>query len=56
MPEATQRLGLVNAALATRVVRGSISMGVADLQTNDAPQDLIARADAALYRGRRSHR
>jgi diguanylate cyclase (GGDEF)-like protein len=54
MVDAASRLALVNAALAEVAGRGSVTVGLAELQPNDSPEDLIARADAALYRERQS--
>jgi diguanylate cyclase (GGDEF)-like protein len=50
--EATKRLNLVHAALAEAAEPASITIGVTGLQPTDSTQDLLARADAALYRGR----
>lgn len=52
--DATKRLALVNAALAVAVEPGSVTVGLAELQPGDSTADLVARADAALYRKRRS--
>jgi diguanylate cyclase (GGDEF)-like protein len=49
---ATKRLGLVNAALAQAAVPASVTVGVTELQPTDSIEDLLARADAALYRER----
>ena len=49
---AAERLAHVNAALAEAPERGSVTIGLAELQSDDSPIDLIARADAALYRER----
>jgi diguanylate cyclase (GGDEF)-like protein len=54
MVDAASRLALVNAALAEVAGRGSVTVGLAELQPNDSPEDLVARADAALYRERQS--
>jgi diguanylate cyclase (GGDEF)-like protein len=53
---ATQRLALVNAALATAADPASVTVGVAELQRTDSTGDLLDRADAALYRGRPERR
>ncbi|HUR86767.1 MAG TPA: GGDEF domain-containing protein [Solirubrobacteraceae bacterium] len=56
LAEAAARLALVNADLAEGPVRGAVSAGLAELQADDSPEDLVARADAQLYRARRSQR
>ena len=49
--DAAKRFSLVNADLAeTR--QASVTVGVAELEADDALEDLIARADQALYRER----
>ena len=50
--EAAERFSLVNDELAA-TERASISVGVAQLEAGDGLQDLIARADEALYAQRR---
>jgi diguanylate cyclase (GGDEF)-like protein len=50
--DAAARLALVNTALAEAPKPASITVGVAELQPNDSIEDLLARADAALYRER----
>jgi diguanylate cyclase (GGDEF)-like protein len=51
MADAAKRFSLVNADLAeTR--QASVTVGVAELEAGDALDDLIARADQALYRER----
>jgi diguanylate cyclase (GGDEF)-like protein len=50
--DATKRLDLVNAALAEAAESASVTVGVAELQPNDSIEDLLAKADAALYRAR----
>ena len=52
MAEAAKRFALVNAVLAEAPECGSITIGLAELQPDDSPEDLLARADAALYRER----
>jgi len=52
MAEAAKRFALVNAALAEAPEPGSITIGLAELQPHDSPEDLLARADAELYRER----
>jgi diguanylate cyclase (GGDEF)-like protein len=54
--DARERLALVNAALADGPEHGSISVGLAELLPFDSAGDLVARADAALYRQRRRTR
>jgi diguanylate cyclase (GGDEF)-like protein len=54
MAEATTRIALITAALAAAPEHGSVTVGLAQLQPHDSPRDLIARADAALYRERAS--
>lgn len=53
MADAATRLGLVNGALAEIPGCGTVTVGVAELRDDDSVEQLIARADAALYRGRR---
>ncbi len=53
---AAQRLALVNAALAEAPEHGSVTAGLAELRPDDSPEDLVARADAALYRERHQQR
>ena len=53
---ATERFALVNRTLAQSPEHGSVSVGLASLQPHDSTQDLIARADAALYNTRNHHR
>lgn len=52
MDEAAERLGGVNAALGASADRGSVTTGLADLHPDDSLQDLITRADSALYQRR----
>jgi len=52
MAEAGKRFALVNAALAEAPEPGSITIGLAELQPHDSPEELLARADAELYRER----
>ena len=56
MADAAKWSGRVNAALATTSERGSVTVGFAELQTHDSLEDLVARADAALYRERQGRR
>jgi diguanylate cyclase (GGDEF)-like protein len=48
-----QRLARLNRLLAASAGGGSVSFGLAELRADDAPADLVARADTALYRGRK---
>ena len=54
--EATKRLNFVNTALAQAPGYGSVTIGLAELQPGDTPDDLVARADAMLYRERQRKR
>lgn len=53
--EAASRFSLVNRDLAA-ADQGSVTVGLAELVADDAPEDLIARADEAMYRKRRQRR
>jgi len=53
LAETTERLALITAALADASEHGSVTVGLAQLREDDSPEDLVARADAALYRERR---
>jgi diguanylate cyclase (GGDEF)-like protein len=50
IPEAARRFALVNADLGA--MQGSITVGLAEREGEDSLEDLIARADAALYQER----
>ncbi|MCA1704122.1 MAG: diguanylate cyclase, partial [Actinobacteria bacterium] len=52
MAGAAKRLTLVKAELADAHGHRSLTLGLAELQPDDSPQALVARADAALYRQR----
>ena len=52
MAGAAKRLALVNAVLAELPGHGSITLGLAEFQSDDSPQGLVARADASLRRQR----
>jgi diguanylate cyclase (GGDEF)-like protein len=54
--EATTRFASVNASLATAPGHGSVTVGLAEMRRSDSPCDLVARADAALYRKRHEQR
>jgi len=56
LADAAQRLALVNEALAEGLEHGSVTFGLAELQRDDSSEDLVARADAALYQERRRRR
>lgn len=49
---ASERFSLVNTDLAA-AQQGSVTVGLAELQPDDAVEDLIARADEAMYTERR---
>jgi len=51
LDEAAKRFALVNADLAA-THQASVTVGLAQLEAEDSLEDLIARADAALYRQR----
>ena len=53
LADARRRFALVNAAISAPPVPGSVSVGVAQLQPEDSLADLVARAEADLYRERR---
>jgi diguanylate cyclase (GGDEF)-like protein len=53
---AKTRFALINTALAKAPEQGSVTVGLAELQPNDSAKDLVARADAALYRKRQVQR
>ena len=53
---ARKRFALINTALAKAAEQGSVTVGLAELQPNDSAKDLVARADAALYRERQLQR
>lgn len=52
MADATERFASVNRSLSDAHGRGSVSVGIAELEPDDLPEELVARADAALYRER----
>ena len=52
--ELAKRFGSVNQVLADAHQSGPVTVGLADLQPGDAPTDVIARADRALYQQRAS--
>jgi diguanylate cyclase (GGDEF)-like protein len=55
MTQAAERFCLVNAHLA-ELDQASVSVGIAELYADDVPEDLIARADQAMYSQRRQAR
>lgn len=54
--EATRRLSLAREALLASPLRGSFSFGFAELHVDDDVEELLARADAALYLARHQAR
>jgi diguanylate cyclase (GGDEF)-like protein len=50
--DARTRFVQVSAALVTASEHGSVTVGIAELQPDDTSEQLIARADAALYDAR----
>ncbi len=50
--DARERLGWVNHTLAGLPERASVTVGLAELRAGDAAEDLLARADDALYEQR----
>jgi diguanylate cyclase (GGDEF)-like protein len=52
MADGVKRLALVNEALATPPQNGSVTAGFAELQADDSAEDLVRRADGALYQQR----
>lgn len=52
MADAAARIALISTALARAPEHGSVTVGLAELLPDDSPADLVARADAALYRER----
>lgn len=53
---ASERLAAVNGALAETTEQGSVTVGLTELEPDDTPEELVARADAALYRQRLEQR
>ncbi len=56
LADAAQRFALLNASLGEAPGGGSVSVGLAELRPNDLPEELVGRADAALYRDRQQAR
>ncbi len=54
MDAATERLATLNDLLAEAPEHGSITIGLAEMEAEDSTEDLLVRADMALYRKRRS--
>jgi diguanylate cyclase (GGDEF)-like protein len=50
---ANVRLASLNDVLAVASEHGSVTIGLAEMQPDDSPEDLLVRADMALYRKRR---
>jgi diguanylate cyclase (GGDEF)-like protein len=50
--DAAKRFAAVNTALGEAPERGSVAIGLAELQPEDLPEELVARAYAALYQER----
>jgi diguanylate cyclase (GGDEF)-like protein len=53
MAESMTRMALVHSALAAGTEAASVTVGLAELRQDDAPEDLVARADLELYHERR---
>lgn len=56
LAEAQNRFARVHATLAESVSGSSVTVGFAEMRGDDSVSDLVARADAALYRQRKSLR
>jgi len=56
LADASRRVALICAALAEAPEHGSVTVGLAALRPDDTVEDLVARADAALYEQRRRRR
>lgn len=56
LDDASRRLALVDTALAKANEQGSVTVGLAEMQHGESPEDLVARADAALYERRLQRR
>ncbi len=56
MAEATKRFSRVSADLAGTHQQGSVTVGLSELEEDDALEALIARADEAMYRKRQQTR
>jgi PleD family two-component response regulator len=53
MDDAADRLAALNITLAETTEHASVTIGLAGMEADDSLQDLIARADEALYQQRR---
>ena len=53
LAEAEQRFAFVNSALGAEPEAASVTVGLAELRLGESAEDLVARADAALYEQRR---
>jgi len=56
VPETTRRLLAVGAAVGDAIPGASVSFGLTELQASDDLDDAVARADRAMYAGRRESR
>jgi diguanylate cyclase (GGDEF)-like protein len=54
--DAKERVATINAALLKSSQPGSVTVGFAELATNDSAGELIERADADLYQTREQRR
>jgi diguanylate cyclase (GGDEF)-like protein len=54
--DAADRLFLVHDALRRAPEHGSVTVGLAELRPEESAEELVARADAALYAQREQHR
>jgi diguanylate cyclase (GGDEF)-like protein len=54
--DAMKRVVAINAALSSANEAGSVTVGLAELATDDSRDGLIERADADLYRARAQRR
>ena len=54
--DATKRVATINATLLKASEPGSVTVGLAELATDDSRDELIERADADLYRARQQRR
>ncbi|MEA2686027.1 MAG: hypothetical protein QOE93_1222 [Actinomycetota bacterium] len=52
LADVTDRLALVRAALPKTPAPSSVTVGLAEMEPDESPEDLVGRADAALYRER----
>jgi diguanylate cyclase (GGDEF)-like protein len=54
--DVTKRVATINATLSKAGEPGSVTVGLAELTTDDSREELIERADADLYRARAQRR